>query len=241
MNKIDRPIQFIVIRHAESARNKAKKGSTYFADDEARKTVKGVPDHDIPLTDFGREQAEQTGRYLRERFGVPDFVYHSGYVRTIDTKDGILKAFTPEERAEIQVRMNVHIRERDPGYAYDMTTEEAERSFPWLKEYWKTFGGFMARPPGGESLCDVALRARGFYEMIKQRRVGQKVWAVTHGGTIRSLRFEIENWPIERALAWPPGQSPKNCGITVYDFNKKSGRLELTEYNTVAWQSQAAA
>ena len=35
------------------------------------------------------------------------------------------------------------------------TKEEAEKSFPWLREYWETFGGFFARPPGGESLADV--------------------------------------------------------------------------------------
>src|SRR5581483_7740615 len=229
MNKVDRPVQLILIRHAESARNKAKKGATYFADEEARKTVKGIPDHEIPITDTGSLQAKQTGVYLKERFGIPDYIYDSGYRRTIETRDCILEAFTPEERKEIELRMNLFVRERDAGFAYDMTDDEAKTHFPWLKEYWKTFGGFMARPPGGESLCDVAERVRQFYESLKEHRIGQKVWVVTHGGTIRSFRFVLERWPIARALSWPPGQSPKNCGITVYDFDKKTGKLVLKE------------
>lgn len=235
MYQVNKPSQLILIRHAESARNRAKKGTTYFADEEARKTVKGIPDHEIPLTEVGHEQAKATGLYLRERFGAPDYIYHSGYRRTIETMEGILASFSPEQRAEIEIRMNPHIRERDPGYTYDMTTEEAERNFPWLKDHWKTFGGFFARPPGGESLCDVAQRIRMYYESLKKHRAGQKVWAIMHGGTIRSTRFVLERWNYKRALEWPHGQSPKNCGLTVYEFDKKTGRLALKEYNTIAY------
>jgi hypothetical protein len=38
----------------------------------------------------------------------------------------------------------------------------------------------------------------------------------------------------ERVLRWPEGQSPKNCGITVYRYDEELGRLALEEYNTVA-------
>jgi broad specificity phosphatase PhoE len=71
-----------------------------------------------------------TGPALRERYGVPDYLYHSGYVRTRQTAEGILQAFTSEERACIQVRKNHFLRERDPGFTYDMTKEEAERHSP---------------------------------------------------------------------------------------------------------------
>lgn len=235
MKKIDKPVQLILIRHAESARNKAKKGETFFADEEARKTVKGIPDHEIPLTDHGLDQARQTGVYLRDRFGPPDYVYHSGYRRTIETAENVLNAFTQLEQDKIHVRMNPFIRERDPGYTYDMTAAEAKKHFPWLEDYWKTFGGFMARPPGGESLCDVAQRVRMFYDSLKIHRPGQKVWVFSHGGTIRSLRFVLERWHYRHALKWAPGQSPKNCGITLYEHDASIGRLVMREYNTVAW------
>jgi hypothetical protein len=38
-----RPALVVFARHAESARNVAKKGNRFFIDDEARKSVQGVP------------------------------------------------------------------------------------------------------------------------------------------------------------------------------------------------------
>lgn len=233
---MQRPKQLILIRHAESARNKAKHGSTYFADEEARKTVRGIPDYKIPLTEEGFVQAKKTGLYLRERFGRPDYFYHSGYLRTMQTLDGILAAFPDEERAQINVRMNEFIRERDPGYTYDMTTEEAEGSFPWLKEHWETFGGFFSRPPGGESLSDVSERVYMFLNTLFRDRAGQTVWVALHGGTLRTFRFLLERWTYDQVLKWPEGDSPRNCGITVYEFDEENDRLTLREYNTVGWE-----
>ena len=47
----DRPSLLVLVRHAESARNVAKKGSRFFLDDESRKAVLGVADHHVPITD----------------------------------------------------------------------------------------------------------------------------------------------------------------------------------------------
>lgn len=232
----ERPATILLIRHAESARNQAKKGATYFADEEARRMIKGVPDHKVPLTEEGIRQARETGEAVRQRFGAPDYLYHSGYERTIQTADGILASYPEAERQGIQVRHNLFIRERDPGFAYDMTQEEAETAFPWLQEYWKMKGGFFARPPGGESLADVVNRVYIFLNMLFRDRGGKKVFVVMHGGTLRCFRFILERWTYEQALAWPPGQSPQNCGLTLYEFDQEKGRLDLREYNTVCWQ-----
>lgn len=234
---ITRPLQLVLIRHGESERNRVKPlGVTYFADEEARKTVKGIPDHMVPLTADGAIQAQKTGVHLRRIFGAPDYVYHSGYLRTVQTTSGILSAFMKKEYAQIKIRMNHFIRERDPGYAYDMTADEAEKAFPWLHDYWKTFGGFLGRPPGGESLADVTQRAYTFLNTLFRDRVGKRVWVVLHGGTLRAMRFLLERWTYEQALHWPPGQSPENCGVTVYDLDEGQQRLVLKEYNTVYWR-----
>ena len=230
-----RPALLVLVRHAESARNQAKKGSVYFADDAARRIVRGTPDHLIDLTTDGHKQAAQTGHAIRERFGAFDYIYTSGYARTEETAEGILAAYPPAEREQIKVRMNMFIRERDPGFAYDMTTEEAEDNFPWLAEYWSTFGGFMARPPGGESLADVVARVHTFLNTLFRDRAGQKVLVVTHGGTLRCFRFLLEHWGYEQAERWPPGQSPANCGVTTYRCAGTGDHLELEEYNRVYW------
>lgn len=232
---MQRPALLVIVRHAESARNQAKKGSVYFADDAARRVVRGTPDHLVELTEDGHKQAEQTGVAIRDRFGCFDYVYTSGYARTVQTAEGLLAAYTPAERDAMKVRMNLFIRERDPGFAYDMTTDEAETAFPWLNEYWQTFGGFMARPPGGESLADVVTRVHTFLDILFRDRAGQKIMLVTHGGTIRCLRFALERWSYEQAERWPEGEDPANCGVTVYRCAEGGDRLLLDEYNAVHW------
>jgi broad specificity phosphatase PhoE len=234
MEQSGRPSELVLIRHGESERNRAKKRSTYFADDYARKEVVGVPDHETALTPEGRDQARKAGEHLHRTLGAPDYLYHSGYRRTVETAEGILSMYPEHLRAEIRVRANQFIRERDPGYAWDMTDQEAAAAFPWLQAYWKTFGGYFARPPGGESLADVTNRAHTFLDTLFRDRAGKKVFVVTHGGTIRCFRFLLERWDYERALQWPEGQSPKNCGITVYRYDEELGRLKLVGYNTVA-------
>lgn len=236
MNKITRPRLLVLIRHAESERNKAKKGTTYFADEEARRTVKGIPDHKISLTDRGHDQAIKTGIILRDRFGTPDYLYHSGYLRTEQTTDGMLKAYNDAERSGITIRESHFIRERDPGYTYDMTKEEAEGAFPWLQSYWKTFGGFLSRPVGGQSLADKTLECHLFLNMVFERRVGQTVFVVTHGGTLRCFRFLLEHWDYDQAVSWPPGQEPANCGVTVYRSDDSGKHLRLEGYNQVFWK-----
>jgi broad specificity phosphatase PhoE len=228
-----RPALLVLIRHAESLRNRAKKHTTYFADDEARSRVMGTPDHKIDLTPEGWKHALRLGPKIREKFGLFDYIYTSGYLRTNRTRAGILEAYREEERASMQLRQRIQIRERDPGYTYDMTEEEAERHFPFLREYWNTFGGFMAVPPGGESHAQMCNRVELFLDMIFRNRGGQKVMVVTHGGTIRSFRVLLEHWEYDQAEMWPPGQSPLNCGVTVYEFDKVTNRLELREYNSV--------
>ena len=228
---IQRPALLVLVRHAESERNRAKKGTTYFADEEARRLVVGIPDQDIDITPDGEADAENSGCFIRERFGIFDYAYHSGYKRTKRTLDGILSAYTEEERALTRVREKLFLRERHAGYTYDMTEEEAEKHFPWLKCYWETHGGFISCPPGGESLANVVERVYLFLNMLFRDRAGQKVLVVTHGGTLRCFRYLLENWTYEQAMKWPPGQSPINCGVTFYDHDRKERRLMLGGYN----------
>lgn len=229
---MDRPALVVLVRHGESERNAAR-GSVYFADDEARRPIRGIPDHKISLTEEGWKQAEETGKGIKEEFGFFDYVYHSGYVRTIETTEGILRAYPDDESKK--VRQNLFIRERDSGHAYDMTTDEAEAAFPWLKEYWATFGPFFARPPGGESIAQVCERVYKFLNMLFRDRVGQKVLVVTHGITLRAFRFLLEHMSYDEVESVFKIQPPKNCSVTIYKYDESQNRLLLEEYNRVYW------
>jgi broad specificity phosphatase PhoE len=142
----NRPALLVLVRHGQSARNVAKKRNRFYLDDEARRSVAGVPDHRIPLTEEGHRQALVTGEVLRREFGAFDVVFHSGYQRTVETTNSLLAAYTQDERNRIRVRHHLFIRERDAGHAYDMTDAEAMTAFPWLQDYWSTYGPFFARP-----------------------------------------------------------------------------------------------
>lgn len=237
MNVTNRPAQVIFIHHGKSERNKAKpQGVTYFANEDARRAIKGIPDHKIPLTSEGFIQSEETGLYLRKRFGTPDYLYHSGYLRSEQSMLEIIKAFSRREVGKIRIQINQFIRPRDSGYTYDMTKEEAAAAFPWFQEHWNTFGGFFGRPPGGESFCDVSQRIQTFLNTLYSDTVGKKVWVITHAGPLRAVRFILEKWTYDQAAKWPEGQFPKDCGITLYEFDKLKQELTLREYNTVGWQ-----
>lgn len=224
-----RPSLLVLVRHAESARNVAKGANRFFADDEQRKPVHGIPDFEAPLTERGREQARRTGRGLREAHGRFDYVYHSGYARTRQTAEGILEAYSEAEREAIKVRQHIFLRERDTGYTYDMTAAEAEAAFPWLQDYWDTFGSVFARPPGGESLADVIQRVYLFLNMLFRDRSGQRILVVTHGGTIRAFRFLLERWTYEEAARKFREGAVSNCAATTYQYDAAAQRLLLTE------------
>jgi broad specificity phosphatase PhoE len=231
-----RPSLLVLVRHGQSQRNVAKKQNRFYLDDEARKSVKGVPDHLIELTDEGRRQSAVTGTALRDTYGMFDYVVHSGYARTIQTTEEILKAYPPHERERMYVRHHQFVRERDAGHAYDMTDTEAQTAFPWLSDYWTTFGPFFARPPGGESLADVAQRVYVFLQRLARTMAGRRVLVVTHGGTIWCFRYVLERWTYEEAEWRFRTETNPNCAVTTYRFGEASGRLELADCALVHWR-----
>ena len=224
-----RPARLVLVRHAESERNVAKKGNRFFLDDEARKSVQGIADHRNPLTERGRQQAFDTGRALRRAFGPFDYAYHSGYRRASETLEEILRAYPDGERSVIRIRHNGFLRERDTGYTFDMTTAEAEAAFPWLQDYWNTYGPIFGRPPGGESLADVAKRVYLFLSMLFRDRAGQRVLVVSHAGTLWMFRMLLERWTWEEAEAEVRGGRIPNCGVSHYEYDEASGRMLARE------------
>lgn len=220
-----RPALLVLVRHGQSPRNVARRGNTFFPDEDSRRGLRGEPDHLTPLTELGVSQAIEVGRLVRERFGSFDYLYHSGYKRAAQTAEHMVQAFSPDDRARLQVRHNLFLREREPGFAYDMTTAEAEAAFPWLQEHWDTFGRFFARPPGGESLADVAQRVYLFLGMLFRNRANARVLVVSHGGTMRMFRYLLERWTYEDVVTRWSTEPVPNCGVIAYQFDSDLGRL----------------
>lgn len=224
-----RPSLLVLVRHGQSERNVARKGNTFFPDDESRQGLRGEPDQHTALTELGCRQARDAGQQVRQQFGTLDYVYHSGYRRAAQTAELMLSAFPSKEREAIQIRHNLFLRERETGYTFDMTTEEAAAAFPWLQEHWKTFGGFFARPPGGESLADVAQRVYLFLGMLFRDRAGARVMVVSHSGTMRMFRYLLERWTYDEVVNRWSSEPISNCGVIAYRFDPGVGRLVPAE------------
>lgn len=235
---MQRPALLVLVRHGQSQRNVVKKKNRFYLDDESRQSVKGIPDHLIALTDEGHRQAAVTGRALRETFGVFDYVVHSGYTRTIETTEGLLAAYSPEERERMTLRHHLFIRERDGGHTYDMTDAEASASFPWLQDYWNTFGPFFARPPGGESLAQVCERVYAFLQRLARNMAGKRVLVVSHAGTLWCFRYVLERWTYDEAEHRFNTEPMPNCGVTWYHHDAAAKRLVLGDASRVFWTEE---
>src|SRR3989344_6490946 len=103
----------VLIRHGKSVRNIAEKSGPFFKNDDARKKFGAVRDRLIPLTQKGIRQARKVGGGLKRKFGIHDLLFHSGFLRTIETTDGILMAYSKKESA-IKIPSVVSIVRKKP-------------------------------------------------------------------------------------------------------------------------------
>ncbi len=108
-----RPRRIVLVRHGESTGN---------VDDTV---YEREPDHALALTDRGRQQAEETGRRLREVLGRERVsVYVSPYRRTHET----LRAFHLDSDL-IRVREEPRLREQDWGNWQDRDDVRLQKAY----------------------------------------------------------------------------------------------------------------
>ncbi|QFZ16604.1 histidine phosphatase family protein [Saccharothrix syringae] len=150
-----------------------------------------VPDHALPLTGLGEEQARRAGPRIRELLGgEPAAVYVSPYVRTRNTLRHLgLGALAERTVAEPR------LREQDWGNLQDPVQQEV------LKHQRHAYGHFFFRLPNGESGADVDDRLAAFLTDLeaRMRAPGHPSTAlvVSHGLTIRLLCRRLFGWSVE--------------------------------------------
>ncbi|WGW10501.1 histidine phosphatase family protein [Saxibacter everestensis] len=157
---------------------------------------------DIPLNEFGREQARQTVRKLT---GAQwDGIVSSPLSRAAETAD-ILAAGL---HTEVYERMPELI-ERSYGEAEGLTLQEAKNRWPG--------GGLF---PGQESEEEVTARGMKAIDVLAGRHPGQQVVAVGHGTWIRVVLSTILGTPVDHIL---------NTALS--EINNDSGRWAATIVN----------
>lgn len=229
--EIPGPGLVVFTRHAESERNAAKGNNTRFPNENVLSPIKGVASYKIALTERGVIQAKQLGLNLVEKFGKFDIIYHSGYKTSIQTTEGILTAYEDSILSKPKITQDFLIRERDQGFVYNMYDEEIENEFPWLRDYWQTFGRFFGKAPGSENLAQVAQRARYFLDDIFRYKSEKSILIVTHAGTFQSFRFLMEGWTYNDANWHMDNQIPGNCAVVAYGDSKLIRGLSIGSEN----------
>ncbi|KAL0442296.1 UNVERIFIED_CONTAM: Phosphoglycerate mutase-like protein AT74 [Sesamum latifolium] len=202
------PKRIILVRHGESMGNM----------DEG---IYGVlPDHSIPLSPQGIQQAKQAGILIRElldhdsKWKWKVYVYVSPYERTRSTLREIGRAF-PKSKV-IGAREECRVREQDFGNFQDA------KKMKQLKEIRNKFGRFFYRFPEGESGADVYDRVSNFLESlwrdIEMKRFPQRrgeevnLVIVSHGLAIRIFLMRWFRWTVEQFEVL---KNPKNCEFRV--------------------------
>ncbi|MEI8224045.1 MAG: histidine phosphatase family protein [bacterium] len=216
-----KPKNLVLIRHAESERNRGKKGVFYT--EQERSKLGNTLNQDIALTAKGHKQAKAAGKVLKKKYSEFDIIINSGYLRTRQTMDGIISQFPKDSLATTTIMENSALRERDAGWAYLMTQDEVNNYFPWNTEVWNLGDKFFTRPPGGESLADTAIRLDVFFTQLAQLCEGKNVLLVAHGRAIVAMQSLLENWTHAHYKNIPPDLP--NTGMITYHYSDKKKKL----------------
>jgi NAD+ kinase len=239
------PIDLILVRHGQSEQNlashAARQGDKSYYSDEYR--ARHVSKH--RLTPLGREQAEKAGDWLKTHgFAQFDRRYVSSYVRAKETA-ALLNVDGPNWYVDPL------LREREWGEYDTMSWEERSTRIAESVRTRKT-DSFYWVPPNGESIAEMTVRLRTFFDTWHRECSDKKVLVVCHGEVIWGFRFmlermSIENWT-ELEASTAPGVKVYNCQILHYTRrNPETG--ELVPYlnwmrsvnaaqpdNSTAWQ-----
>jgi probable phosphoglycerate mutase len=187
--------RLILIRHGESEGNRDRVFTLTSA---------------VPLTDRGREQVRAAASWIAARY-VPRRIVASPFVRAQQTADELAAVLA------VPIEVEVDLRERSYGelagqpYAILQTRTDFDPGAYWL---W--------RPPGGETLIEVARRAGAVLDRLAAASPEDDVVVVSHGATMMSLWWHVTG-------AWREGRVARNAGIVVVEH--REGR----------WQSAAVA
>lgn len=171
--------QLLLIRHGESEGNRERRFT---------------PHPEIPLTDLGRAQAREAAARIRAGF-APAAIVSSPLIRARQT------AAILSEILAADVSYDHDLRERDMG-AFAGQPYAAKRPGFDASTWWEW------RPPGGETLVEVAVRAGRTLDRIAAANPDGDVVVVSHGGVMLALARHVTG-------SWGAGRVARNAELLV--------------------------
>ncbi len=208
------PVDLILVRHGHSEGNlvieRAKKGDDSLFTPDFRER----PGHRWRLTNEGRAQAEHAGQWIAGNIGARfDRYYASPYVRTQETA-ALLGL------PDAEWRLDQRLRERDWGEIGSLPKAEQASLYPRNTLIQKNDALYW-RPPGGESIADVRMRVRTFFDTLHRECEGQAVIVVTHGEVMSAVRGSLEYLSDETWLEFDRDRSKKILNTHVYHYTRR--------------------
>ena len=155
---------------------------------------------DIALTDYGHQQAIETGRKILEEGIQADEILYSPLMRVADTAKHI------SEITGIPARMEPRLKEQNFG-KWEATPRNGE-------EFKKAKAEFACNYEGGESMLRLAQRIYNLLDDIKAQSNEKTYILVAHNGIARVVQSYFSDMTNEEYAAW----GVKNCAIIRYDF-----------------------
>jgi len=196
--------EIILVRHGETEWNVSQ-------------TYRGRAD--VALDEVGTKQAELLGSYLSD--WKLEAIYSSPLRRARDTANAIAR----HQNARVQVASG--LIDFDYGSWQGLSEAEVRKLYPDLHQEWRT-NPQRVTMPGGESLGDVAERARGVIKEAVSRYQGS-VALVSHRVVNKVLICSLLG--LDNSRFWDIRQDVG--GITVFDYS--DGRFILTRHNDTSY------
>jgi len=207
------PLELVLVRHGESEGNLAQRRSDKGDDSDWRTSFSDRHTSRYRLTDEGRKQAVECGKYIQENISPTfDYYFTSEYVRAQETA-----ALLDMPNANWVVSWD--IRELDKGVLGGLSKiERAEQYAQELRRRARDV--FFWEPPGGESLANMCLRIDRFLHILEEECSGLRVLVVCHGNIMEGFRLRLESMTQRDYLEWQSDPDPRskinNCQIFHY-------------------------
>ncbi|QQS27121.1 histidine phosphatase family protein [bacterium] len=201
------PVDLVLVRHGQSEQNlavqAAKNGDISLITDEYRQT----PDSQFRLSAKGRDQARETGEWLRHNgLGYFERRYVSDYVRAKETA-GYLQLMGPDWYVDPS------LREREWGSLEGLSWEDLEDKIRHDAQV-RHKDPFYWVPPNGESIAQLTVRLRILLDTLHRECSDMRVVVVCHGEVMWALRFMLERMSV---TTWEALESSQEPGVAIYN------------------------
>ncbi len=184
---------------------------------------------DEPLNENGISLARITGEALKE---VPfDIVFTSPLKRARETAELVTAPSQEYQGREIPIVNEDRLKELNWGSWESLGCTEENFAIPDRERYNKFFtdGLHFEGSPDGESIADVCLRTKSFFEeLIHDPRYQDKTVLIsTHGCAMRAM---LNSYYEDSSDFWQ-GTVPYNCAVTI--LTAEDGEVHFEEKDKI--------